>query len=474
MSEQVDLSLCQPGDVCHLRSRGTTPFDGPNRESSDVRRKEFPFAAGGVGFRRDGRFMRDRESAYDIVRVTRDGQTITPVPVAGEQAAKAFDYQSMDAQVWAAEFCRIFPGHDEGTMLAWFANAIMAGFDEATRRAAQPAAPIEPADDPDLLTFLEQAGAGCISGRVADWPQLKPACKWAAEEIKRLREAVQPAATGEGEIGETDTVAEQLQMKIGRLEGELETYRRASTYWWMHYCKASGREPHTTVAADAEYIREFDAIRDALWVCMKHNELHHGENHNTVIQAASALNGWQPSAPPSPPAEEQCCLCGSPMNAGSCTGDPDGCVMVVTDKPAEVPQAVITGPGKYVNKWGDVATIIGPAGDLWVGYFEDSHGHKTAYLFESDGKKHTTYVAFAGSLTGPYAPPRYFIRINDRPEDYRYWSCNTKHGAGWMDRQSEETAFTFDELLTQIRVMADCSGCPPFYVAQVAAGKEVG
>lgn len=130
MSEQVDLSLCQPGDVCHLRSCGTTPFNGPNRENSDVRRKEFLFAAGGVGYRRDGRFMRDRESAYDIVRVTRDGQTITPVPVAGEQAAD---------------------------------------------------------DDPDLLTFLEQAGAGCISGRVADWPQLKPACKWAAEEIKRLR-----------------------------------------------------------------------------------------------------------------------------------------------------------------------------------------------------------------------------------------------------------------------------------------------
>ena len=53
-----------------------------------------------------------------------------------------------------------------------------------------------------------------------------------------------------------------------------------------------------------------------------------------------------------------------------------------------------------------MARIIGPAGDLWVGYFEDSHGHKTAYLFESDGKKHTTYVAFAGSLTGPYAPPQ--------------------------------------------------------------------
>lgn len=39
-----------------------------------------------------------------------------------------------------------------------------------------------------LLIFLEMVGHGCISGRVTEWPQLKPACKWAAEEIKRLRE----------------------------------------------------------------------------------------------------------------------------------------------------------------------------------------------------------------------------------------------------------------------------------------------
>lgn len=39
----------------------------------------------------------------------------------------------------------------------------------------------------NLLTFLEQAGQGCISGKIIEWPQLKPACKWAAEEIERLR-----------------------------------------------------------------------------------------------------------------------------------------------------------------------------------------------------------------------------------------------------------------------------------------------
>lgn len=39
----------------------------------------------------------------------------------------------------------------------------------------------------DLMAFLESAGAGCISGSVSEWPQLKPACKWAAQEIKRYR-----------------------------------------------------------------------------------------------------------------------------------------------------------------------------------------------------------------------------------------------------------------------------------------------
>ncbi len=39
----------------------------------------------------------------------------------------------------------------------------------------------------DLLVFLSQAGQGCISGNIIDWPQLKPACKWAAEEIIKLR-----------------------------------------------------------------------------------------------------------------------------------------------------------------------------------------------------------------------------------------------------------------------------------------------
>jgi hypothetical protein len=44
-----------------------------------------------------------------------------------------------EAQVWAKEFVRIVKNNptiptDEGTMLAWFASALMTGYDEHARR----------------------------------------------------------------------------------------------------------------------------------------------------------------------------------------------------------------------------------------------------------------------------------------------------------------------------------------------------
>ncbi|KKL10386.1 hypothetical protein LCGC14_2556390 [marine sediment metagenome] len=36
----------------------------------------------------------------------------------------------------------------------------------------------------NFIVLLEQAGQSGVLG----WPQLKPACKWAAEEIIRLRQ----------------------------------------------------------------------------------------------------------------------------------------------------------------------------------------------------------------------------------------------------------------------------------------------
>ena len=41
--------------------------------------------------------------------------------------------QTMDAEVWADEFCKRNTASDHGTMLGWFANAIMIGYDTAKR-----------------------------------------------------------------------------------------------------------------------------------------------------------------------------------------------------------------------------------------------------------------------------------------------------------------------------------------------------
>ena len=38
-----------------------------------------------------------------------------------------------DAKIWAKEFCKLNTASDERTMVSWFANAIMAGYDYAKR-----------------------------------------------------------------------------------------------------------------------------------------------------------------------------------------------------------------------------------------------------------------------------------------------------------------------------------------------------
>lgn len=52
---------------------------------------------------------------------------------------------SFDARDWAEAFCAIARAHghdlDEGWMTTWFANALMRGFDEATRRMEERATP---------------------------------------------------------------------------------------------------------------------------------------------------------------------------------------------------------------------------------------------------------------------------------------------------------------------------------------------
>jgi hypothetical protein len=68
-----------------------------------------------------------------------------PVTVVRKGKDEKYLPHSMDAMLWAEEFVAQFDGHvvgenekvDVGLMLAWFANAIMAGFDEAQRRNRQ-------------------------------------------------------------------------------------------------------------------------------------------------------------------------------------------------------------------------------------------------------------------------------------------------------------------------------------------------
>jgi hypothetical protein len=76
-----------------------------------------------------------------------------------------FDPQSMDAVVWAKEFMRIYNSPkignlllDEDLMRAWFANAIMAGYDEARRRYEKSGNKSTSPETPKRIEELEEAG----------------------------------------------------------------------------------------------------------------------------------------------------------------------------------------------------------------------------------------------------------------------------------------------------------------------------
>ena len=71
------------------------------------------------------------------------------VDVKGKPSAENFNVSSMDAKVWAKEFMRLYQNSrkapqnipdwvDESLMIGWFANAIMAGYDNARLPPALP------------------------------------------------------------------------------------------------------------------------------------------------------------------------------------------------------------------------------------------------------------------------------------------------------------------------------------------------
>lgn len=58
---------------------------------------------------------------------------------------------SFDARDWAKAFCKVVPGMSEDLMVAWFANALMRGYDQRTAELADdPHAAINPANRQQL------------------------------------------------------------------------------------------------------------------------------------------------------------------------------------------------------------------------------------------------------------------------------------------------------------------------------------
>jgi hypothetical protein len=74
--------------------------------------------------------------------------------------------QTMDANAWATEFCKLNSASDHGTMLGWFANAIMIGHDTAIwKEQAKNATPNASLSGPDAALCGRSARSdSCTSG----------------------------------------------------------------------------------------------------------------------------------------------------------------------------------------------------------------------------------------------------------------------------------------------------------------------
>jgi hypothetical protein len=96
MSENVDLSLAKPGDICHREDGVSFPFIGLHRSCR--------YAAGEMTFSKHGRCCSDPGCWCHIVRVTRNGVQVTPAPA--EPAAEVARYfDGLEVQVGDA--CRL-------------------------------------------------------------------------------------------------------------------------------------------------------------------------------------------------------------------------------------------------------------------------------------------------------------------------------------------------------------------------------
>jgi hypothetical protein len=89
----------------------------------------------------------------------------------GSELASCFD-----AQVWAKEFCKINTAIDEATMLGWFANAIMAGYDYAHREIKSKTEKILTAevDENGFVRDCDGYPVGAYKPCIEKWKLAKP------------------------------------------------------------------------------------------------------------------------------------------------------------------------------------------------------------------------------------------------------------------------------------------------------------
>jgi len=77
----------------------------------------------------------------------------------------------------------------------------------------------DPISEENMLVFLDLAGSGCISGKVTEWPQLKPACKWAAKLLREHKAA---------RLDLAQSYRNGLHERVQKLES---TLRNVLDYW---------------------------------------------------------------------------------------------------------------------------------------------------------------------------------------------------------------------------------------------------
>lgn len=106
----------------------------------------------------------DTIERLEAAEAVREQEMNTRQPISDEESLSLV--QTMDGQTWANAFCRATGFPDEGWALTWFCNAIMAGYDHATRKA-EAAAQQERARLAEALRLATEAtnGWACYAKR---------------------------------------------------------------------------------------------------------------------------------------------------------------------------------------------------------------------------------------------------------------------------------------------------------------------